>query len=64
MQHETQAAWMPYFGHDDTERLTREIGDLGGRLYNGPVQMPAGTFAVLADPQGAVFAVWTGEYDD
>jgi predicted enzyme related to lactoylglutathione lyase len=56
--------WMPYFGHDDTERLAQEIGDLGGRLYNGPVHVPAGTFAVLGDPQGAVFAVLTGQYDD
>jgi uncharacterized protein len=63
-QQEGPPAWIPYFGHDDTERLAREIGDLGGRLYNGPVQVPAGTFAVLGDPQGAVFAVLTGEYDD
>jgi hypothetical protein len=26
--------------------------------------VPAGTFAVLADPQGAVFAALTGPYDD
>ena len=44
--------------------LTGEIGDLGGRLYNGPMQVPNGVFAVLGDPQGAVFAVLTGEYDD
>ena len=49
-------------GH--TERLAGEIGDLGGRLYNGPVQVPSGVFAVLVDPQGAIFAVLTGEYDD
>ena len=61
---EGEAAWLPYFGHDDTERLAGEIGDLGGRLRNGPVHVPAGTFAVLVDPQGAVFAVLTGEYDD
>jgi predicted enzyme related to lactoylglutathione lyase len=61
---EGTAAWLPYFGHDDTERLTQEIGVLGGRLYNGPVRVPQGTFAVLGDPQGAVFAVLTGQYDD
>ena len=56
---------MPYFGHDDVERLVGEIEGLGGRLYNGPVNVPAGTFAVLADPQGAVFAALTsGQYDD
>ena len=61
---EGRSAWIPYFGHDDTEGLAGEIGDLGGRLYNGPMQVPSGVFAVLGDPQGAVFAVLTGEYDD
>jgi uncharacterized protein len=63
-QEQGPAAWIPYFGHNDTERLVGEIGELGGQLYNGPVHVPAGTFAVLADPQGAIFAVLTGEYDD
>jgi predicted enzyme related to lactoylglutathione lyase len=57
-------SWMPYFGHEDTRRLAQDIEGLGGRLINGPVQVPAGEFAVLGDPQGAVFAVLTGEYDD
>jgi predicted enzyme related to lactoylglutathione lyase len=61
---EGPANWLPYFGHDDVERLTQEIGGLGGQLYNGPVHMLQGTIAVLGDPQGAVFAVWTGQYDD
>ena len=57
-------SWLPYFGHDDVDRLTGEIEGLGGRLYNGPVRMPQGSIAVLGDPQGAVFAVWTGRYED
>jgi predicted enzyme related to lactoylglutathione lyase len=56
--------WLPYFGHDDVERLVGEIESLGGKLYNGPVRMPQGSIAVLGDPQGAVFAVWTGQYED
>jgi len=56
--------WLPYFGHDDVDRLVGEIEGLGGRLYNGPVRMPQGSIAVLGDPQGAVFAVWTGRYED
>jgi uncharacterized protein len=62
---DTPANWMPYFGHDDVERLVRELGELGGRVFNGPVDVPQGTFAVLGDPQGAVFAaLTTGQYDD
>ena len=58
------ASWMPYFGHEDLGRLVQEIDGLGGRVFNGPVQVPRGTFAVLGDPQGAVFAVVTAAYDD
>ena len=61
---DTPPNWMPYFGHEDVERVAREVAGLGGRLYNGPTRMPQGTIAVLADPQGAAFAVWTGAYDD
>jgi predicted enzyme related to lactoylglutathione lyase len=57
-------SWMPYFGHEDVERVAAEIEGRGGRLFNGPLQMPKGAVAIVADPQGAVFAVWTGEYDD
>jgi uncharacterized protein len=56
--------WMPYFGHDDVERLAREVGRHGGQVLTGPMHLPHGTIAVLNDPQGAAFAIWTGEYDD
>jgi predicted enzyme related to lactoylglutathione lyase len=58
------ANWIPYFGHDDVERAIEEIPGLGGQVLTGPVRMPAGSIGVFADPQGAVFALWTGEYDD
>jgi predicted enzyme related to lactoylglutathione lyase len=57
-------AWVPYFGHEDVDGLIEQIPALGGRLLNGPVQVPAGRFAPFADPQGAVFSVLTGDYDD
>jgi predicted enzyme related to lactoylglutathione lyase len=60
----TPPNWMPYFGHEDVERLVREVEGLGGQVYNGPMQLPQGTIAVLGDPQGAAFSVWTGQYDD
>ena len=59
-----QAAWLPYFGHEDVDRLLGDIDRLGGRVLSGPMEMPAGRIAVLSDPQGAAFAVWTGDYDD
>jgi uncharacterized protein len=61
---DTPPSWTPYFGHEDVNRLEGEVGALGGRVLSGAMRMPTGAFAVLGDPQGAVFAVWTGEYDD
>ena len=60
----TPPNWMPYFGHEDLGRLLEEVGGLGGQVLNGPVGMWEGAIAVLSDPQGAAFAVWTGHYDD
>jgi uncharacterized protein len=57
-------AWIPYFGHEDVDRLVEDVAARGGQVLNGPVQVPAGRFAVLRDPQGAVFSALTGEYDD
>jgi predicted enzyme related to lactoylglutathione lyase len=61
---ETPPSWIPYFGHEDVDRVVAEVAGLGGRVFNGPVRVPAGSFAVIGDPQGAVFAVLTGQYDD
>jgi predicted enzyme related to lactoylglutathione lyase len=61
----TSPFWMPYFGHEDLDRLIGEVDGLGGRLFDGPHPVPAGKFAMFGDPEGAVFAVlWTGDYDD
>ena len=56
--------WMPYFGHEDMERVVAEVPRLGGQVLNGPMRLPAGSIAVLADPQGAGFAAWSGRYDE
>ena len=60
----TPPNWMPYFGHEDVERLVAEVAGWGGQVFNGPMPMWQGTIAVLGDPQNAAFAVWTGHYDD
>ena len=60
----TPPNWMPYFGHEDVERLVDEVGAWGGQVFNGPMKMWQGAIAMLGDPQNAAFAVWTGHYDD
>ena len=59
-----QPGWIPYFGHADLDGLLGQLEGLGGRLITGPVAVPSGRFALLADPQGAPFGVLAGDYDD
>jgi predicted enzyme related to lactoylglutathione lyase len=50
--------WMAYIETDDADATAKRAQALGGQLLWGPEDIPSvGRFAVLADPQGAVFAV-------
>jgi len=50
--------WMPYFAVTDCDATTTKVKELGGKAYVPPTDIPkVGRFAVLADPQGAVFAI-------
>jgi predicted enzyme related to lactoylglutathione lyase len=49
--------WGIYFAVDDTDATVAEATRRGATLINGPVDIPVGRFAVLMDPQGAVFSV-------
>ena len=64
MPADAPASWLPYFGHEDTQRAIERVRELGGSLMHGPMQVPAGTFAVVADAEGAAFAILSGSYDD
>jgi uncharacterized protein len=52
------ASWLPYFTVESTDRAASHAGQLGGRRL-GPTRNAASGHrsAVLADPQGAAFAV-------
>ena len=56
--------WMPYFGTDDVEQAIPRVKELGGEVLAGPQPVPTGAFIVIADPQGAISALWSGVYDD
>ncbi len=50
--------WMPYFEVADCDAAVAKAKELGGRIYAPATDIPkVGRFAVLADHQGAVFAV-------
>lgn len=52
--------WLGYIGTPDTDKTLERARTLGGKLLVGPMDIPTvGRFAVIADPQGAVFAAFT-----
>jgi hypothetical protein len=51
------AHWMVYFAVDDTDATAAKAAELGGQVSVPPTDIPPGRFAVLNDPQGAVFSV-------
>jgi len=57
---EGPSTWLLYIAVDDVDAAAARLGELGGRLYVDPRDIPeVGRFAVAADPNGAMFAVYT-----
>jgi uncharacterized protein len=51
--------WLVYFASDDVDATAAKAAKAGGKMIVPPTNIPdMGRFAVLADPQGAVFAVF------
>ena len=51
--------WMPYVESSDVDETARKAASLGGKVMQPPADIPGtGRFAVLQDPQGAVFGVY------
>ena len=52
--------WMAYVAVEDVAATAEKVNGLGGKTIHPPTDIPgAGSFAVLADPQGAAFAVYS-----
>jgi uncharacterized protein len=56
--------WLVYFGSDSVDDDAGRIGELGGTVMMPPTPIPGGRILVARDPQGAVFALFSGRYDD
>ena len=54
---EVPAHWLVYFAVDDTDAAVSEATEAGAAIMVPPTDIPPGRFAVLSDPDGAVFAV-------
>lgn len=57
-------AWLGYIGVDDVDASVAKIIAAGGALHMPATDIPGvGRFAMLADPQGAIFYVMRGSVD-
>ncbi len=54
---EVPSYWMPYFNVDSCESAFERAIDLGATELVPPNDMPGGRFAIVRDPQGAVFGL-------
>jgi uncharacterized protein len=51
--------WMPYIEAGNVDDTARKVTSLGGKVMVGPDDIPGtGRFAVVQDPQGAVFGIY------
>jgi len=51
--------WMPYFQVADADKSVERVKELGGKVMVPPTDIPkTGRFAIVNDPQGAMFAVF------
>ncbi len=49
--------WMPYFGVDDVDKAYEKALAVGGKEMLSPQDFPGGRFAIVQDPQGAIFGL-------
>jgi uncharacterized protein len=56
--------WLVYFGTDDIDAAAERIGGSGGTVMVPKTEVPGGRILVAQDPQGAVFALLAGRFDD
>ena len=56
--HEPQRYTIFYVQVDDVQAFLDKAGKLGGKTLVPPVQIPTGTFAWFADPEGNTIGLW------
>ncbi len=54
---EVPAHWLVYFAVENTDAALETVKSSGGGVSFGPIDIPAGRFAIVTDPHGAAFAV-------
>ncbi|MFI5995652.1 VOC family protein [Streptomyces sp. NPDC051362] len=57
----TAVAWIPYFAVSSADETVARSQERGGTTAVGPISLPPGRAALLADRDGAVFGIWEGQ---
>lgn len=61
----TPPYWLVYFGAESADATLANVGERGGSTVMEPTDIgPSGRIAVAQDPQGAVFALYSGRFED
>jgi uncharacterized protein len=55
--------WLPYFTVESVDDAASLVGQAGGRMLVATTDISVGRIAVMADPQGAAFALFEGKTD-
>jgi uncharacterized protein len=56
--------WLVYFGTDDIEGSLAKLRKLGGGTMTDAMDIGVGKIAIVRDPQGAVFALYSGNFEE
>ena len=63
MEGDTPAHWLPTFGVADLDAAVGAVGEAGGQVLFGPVDVGPGRIAVIKDPQRTPLALYDGRFD-
>jgi predicted enzyme related to lactoylglutathione lyase len=55
--------WLVYFGAEDIDAGLAKASELGGTTLMGPMDIGMGRIGAAQDPQGAVFALYAGQFE-
>jgi len=56
--------WLVYFGVADIDAALAAVTALGGSVQAGPIDIGMAKIGVVADPQGAMFALYDGRFEE
>ncbi|MGH2852745.1 MAG: VOC family protein [Solirubrobacteraceae bacterium] len=59
----TPPFWQVYFGVEELDAALARVQELGGVTHAGPIDIQVAKIAIVADPQGAFFALYDGELE-